>query len=167
VTTINKKYEDRHRQHKALNLHIIGLTAGLNPIEIVINFIQNTLHLTDIPVDRVWAVKDFSLFIRLCSVDHQLSILKFKKILSSLQDRIFIDEDLTRMQSQELAAAYKEIFEAWKMGHYQKLSNLDQRCSLSKLAQTLAPFFHSQMTPDAHPPTKKKNLNDLSVNMEL
>lgn len=71
-----------------------------------------TLKLADILVEKVWIAKDSSLFFCLYSADHKMAILEAKKILTSLVDHIYIDEDLTQMQSQELATTWKAVVEA-------------------------------------------------------
>lgn len=77
-----------------------------------------TLKLADIPVDKVWTTKDSSLFFHLHLAEHKMITLRAKKTLASLVDRIYIDEDLTWIQSQELATVWKVMIEARKLGKW-------------------------------------------------
>lgn len=68
-------------------------------------FLCDTLDIPDITLDKAWIGQDSTLFLRFRDSSDRLQVLRAKRKLFSLPNKVFLDEDLTRTQVVELKQA--------------------------------------------------------------
>ena len=127
LTNINKmmqgKFEDeRLRRVRELNLRVRGLPSTHDPLAAGRSFLCDQLGLADITVDRCWFGHGDVLFIRFLSIADRLRALRAKRMLFST--KIFLDEDLTKVQVMELKHARKVVADARRDGKWAVIRNL-------------------------------------------
>eukprot|EP01018_Ginkgo_biloba_P030734 Gb_10973 [translate_table: standard] len=115
--------EERARQANDLNLRVRGLPKSGAPMEIATKFIQETLYLSHIIPERAWFFTDSTLLIRLKSLEDKLTVLRAKRKLYTLENKIYLDKDLRRLQVEELKKARAEVFEARKNNKWAVIHN--------------------------------------------
>jgi hypothetical protein len=93
-------------------------------MEVGARFLQDTLSLPDIALDRAWLGYDSTLFLRFQTASDRLCALRAKRKLFSLPNRIFLDEDLTRAQVVELKQSREQVMAARQAGKWAVIRNL-------------------------------------------
>jgi hypothetical protein len=65
-------------------------------------FLRDTLDISNVALDRSWLGYDSTLFLQFRMEIDRLRVLRSRRKLFSLPNRIFLDEDLTKAQFVEL-----------------------------------------------------------------
>jgi len=76
-----KLVEEGNRRARELNLKLRGLPLShpsLNPMEVGARFLQDTLNLPDIALDKVWLGYNSTPFLRFWTASNRLRALKAK-----------------------------------------------------------------------------------------
>jgi hypothetical protein len=72
-------------------------------------FLRDTLDISDVTQDRAWLGYNSTLFLRFRTTTGQLYVLRARRKLFSLPNKIFLDEDLTRAQLVELKQSKEQV----------------------------------------------------------
>ena len=93
-------------------------------MEVGVRFLRDTLDISDITLDKAWVGHDSTLFIRFRNATVRLCALRAKRKLFSLPDRIFLNEDLTKAQVEDLKQSREQVTAARKAGKWAVVKNL-------------------------------------------
>ena len=110
-----KLVEECTRRERELNLKVRGLPLphpSPDPMEVGNLFLRDTLDIFDVTLDRAWLGYDSTLFLQFRAATDRLRVLRARRKLFSLPNRIFLDEDLTRAQFVELKHSREQVMVA-------------------------------------------------------
>lgn len=122
-----KLVEERTQRARQLNLKVRGLPTpppSADPMELGNRFICDTLDIPDITLDKAWLGQDSTLFLRFRDSSDRLRVLRAKRKLFSLPNKVFLDEDLTRAQVAELKQVREQVAAARQVRKWAVIRNL-------------------------------------------